>query len=36
MIVVMRSDATKEQIEKVLERVQTAGLKGHLSQGEEP
>ncbi len=35
MIVVMRSDATEEHIQSVLERLAEYNLKGHLSSGEE-
>lgn len=35
MIVIMRSSATEEQIEAVLERLQEHELRGHISRGEE-
>ena len=35
MIVVMKPKATKENIDKVRARIETAGLKTHLSKGEE-
>lgn len=35
MIVVMKPKATKENIDKVIARIETAGLKTHLSKGEE-
>lgn len=35
MIIVMKPDATKENIEKVEERLHQAGLKAHLSTGED-
>ena len=34
MIIVMRSDATEERLQHVLERVQELGFKPHLSRGE--
>ncbi|MCM2271041.1 MAG: 3-deoxy-7-phosphoheptulonate synthase [candidate division Zixibacteria bacterium] len=34
MIIVMRSDATEEKLQHVLERVQELGFKPHLSRGE--
>ncbi|MDP9350661.1 MAG: 3-deoxy-7-phosphoheptulonate synthase, partial [Chloroflexota bacterium] len=33
MVIVMRSGATQEQVNSVVERVQQAGLTVHLSQG---
>ena len=33
MIVVFREDATQEQIDKVIERVEANGLRAHLSRG---
>lgn len=35
MIVVMKPKATKENIDKVIARIEAAGLKTHLSKGEE-
>ena len=35
MIIVMKPDATKENIQKVEERLQQVGLKAHLSTGED-
>jgi 3-deoxy-7-phosphoheptulonate synthase len=35
MMIVMRTDATAEQIHSVVSRVEHFGLKAHLSQGEE-
>ncbi len=35
MMIIMRTDATQEQIAAVVDRVQTHGLRAHLSQGEE-
>lgn len=35
MIVVMKPKATKENIDKVIVRIEAAGLKTHLSKGEE-
>lgn len=35
MIVVMKTKATKENIDKVIARIEAAGLKTHLSKGEE-
>ncbi len=35
MMIVMRADATKEQIQAVMSRVSDSGLQAHLSQGEE-
>ena len=35
MMIVMRTDATAEQIHTVVSRVKHFGLKAHLSQGEE-
>jgi 3-deoxy-7-phosphoheptulonate synthase len=35
MMIVMRTDATAEQIHSVVSRVELFGLKAHLSQGEE-
>ncbi|HEY4690459.1 MAG TPA: 3-deoxy-7-phosphoheptulonate synthase [Anaerolineae bacterium] len=35
MIIVMRHDASPAQIEAVVARVQTLGMRAHLSQGEE-
>ncbi len=35
MIIVMKPDATKENIQKVEERLQQGGLKAHLSTGED-
>ncbi|MBI4496763.1 MAG: 3-deoxy-7-phosphoheptulonate synthase [Chloroflexi bacterium] len=35
MIVVMRSDCKDQDVEAVLQRIQEAGLSGHLSRGEE-
>lgn len=35
MIVVMKVGATEKEIAKVVERIETAGLKAHLSQGTE-
>lgn len=35
MIVVMKPKATNENIDKVIARIETAGLKTHLSKGEE-
>src|SRR6516165_2021189 len=34
MIIVLRPNSTKEQIDHVLERIQELGLKPHLSRGE--
>ena len=33
MLIVMRTDATEGQIAKVVERVETNGLRAHLSRG---
>ena len=35
MIIVMKPDATKENIQKVEDRLQQVGLKAHLSTGED-
>jgi 3-deoxy-7-phosphoheptulonate synthase len=35
MMIIMRTDATQEQIAKVIERVEANGLHAHLSQGAE-
>ena len=35
MIIVMKPDATKENIQKVEERLHQVGLKAHLSTGED-
>lgn len=35
MMIIMQTDATKEQISTVVERVEVNGLRAHLSQGEE-
>ncbi len=35
MMIIMRTDATEAQIQTVVERVQTNGLRAHLSQGSE-
>ena len=35
MIIVMKPDATQENIQKVEERLQQVGLKAHLSTGED-
>lgn len=35
MIVVMKSGATREEIDAVFQRIEEEGLKGHLSTGEE-
>ena len=35
MMIIMQTDATKEQISTVVERVEVYGLRAHLSQGEE-
>ena len=35
MIIVMKPDATKENIQKIEERLQQVGLKAHLSTGED-
>jgi 3-deoxy-7-phosphoheptulonate synthase len=35
MMIIMRSDATKEQVSSVVQRVESFGLQGHLSQGVE-
>ena len=35
MIIVLRKDATKEQIDHILEKVQEWGLKTNVSRGEE-
>ncbi|HEV3229935.1 MAG TPA: 3-deoxy-7-phosphoheptulonate synthase [Solirubrobacteraceae bacterium] len=35
MMIVMKSDATEEEIEAVIERVQAVGARAHLSQGAE-
>jgi 3-deoxy-7-phosphoheptulonate synthase len=35
MMIIMRTDATQDQITRVIERVQTNGLQAHLSQGAE-
>lgn len=35
MIVIMKSDATKEQIKSIINRVESEGLEVHLSKGEE-
>lgn len=35
MMIIMRTDATQEQVERVIERVETHGLHAHLSQGAE-
>jgi 3-deoxy-7-phosphoheptulonate synthase len=35
MMIIMRTDATKTQIEDVVQKVEHFGLKAHLSQGEE-
>lgn len=35
MIVIMKSDATKDQIKSVINRVESEGLEVHLSEGEE-
>ncbi|HEX75535.1 MAG TPA: 3-deoxy-7-phosphoheptulonate synthase [Dehalococcoidia bacterium] len=35
MIVVMKSSATDEEVAHVIKRIETVGLKGHLSQGVE-
>ena len=35
MLIIMRTDATESQIQHVVERVETVGLKAHLSRGTE-
>jgi 3-deoxy-7-phosphoheptulonate synthase len=35
MIVVLRADATQDQIDHIVERARELGLKSHISQGEE-
>jgi 3-deoxy-7-phosphoheptulonate synthase len=35
MMIVMKSDATKEEIETVVARIESVGARAHLSQGEE-
>jgi 3-deoxy-7-phosphoheptulonate synthase len=35
MMIIMRTDATQEQVTKVIERVESNGLQAHLSQGAE-
>ena len=35
MIIIMRKDAAKEEIDKVVQRVEELGFRPHLSQGEE-
>lgn len=35
MMIVMRADATQEQIANVVERVEAVGMRAHLSRGEE-
>jgi 3-deoxy-7-phosphoheptulonate synthase len=35
MMIIMRSDATQDQIAHVVERVESVGLRAHLSRGEE-
>jgi 3-deoxy-7-phosphoheptulonate synthase len=35
MMIIMRSDATQDQIAHVVERVESIGLRAHLSRGEE-
>lgn len=35
MMIIMRTDATEDQIQVVVERVQVNGLRAHLSQGSE-
>ncbi len=35
MMIIMRADATQEEISIVVARVETAGLRAHLSRGEE-
>src|SRR5216684_2677387 len=35
MMIVMKSDATEEEIEAIVARVEAVGARAHLSQGEE-
>jgi 3-deoxy-7-phosphoheptulonate synthase len=35
MMIIMRINASKEQVENVVERIEYYGLGAHLSQGEE-
>jgi 3-deoxy-7-phosphoheptulonate synthase len=35
MMIIMRTDATQEQIDRIVVRVESHGLRAHLSQGEE-
>ena len=35
MIIVMSPSATKENLEKVIKKVESAGLRTHISEGEE-
>lgn len=35
MLIIMKADATQEQIEQIVHRVEDCGLRAHLSQGEE-
>jgi len=35
MIIVLRRDATKEQVEHIIEKVQKLGLTPHVSKGTE-
>ena len=35
MIIVLRPDATKEQVEHIVERIKSLGLSVHISKGKE-
>lgn len=35
MVIIMKNDATKEQIEKVVKRIEELGLKTHIVEGAE-
>jgi 3-deoxy-7-phosphoheptulonate synthase len=35
MMIVMKSDATQEEIESVVQRVESVGARAHLSRGAE-
>jgi len=35
MMIIMRTDATKEQVSRVVDRVENFGLTAHISSGEE-
>ena len=35
MMIIMRTDATPNDIKHVVDRVETMGLKAHISEGEE-